>query len=46
MLGGFKESALRINKYVVLQNEWNETHIQERANELAKKAEVIYYILL
>ena len=42
MLGGFKESALRINKYVVLQNEWNETHIQERANELAKKAEVIW----
>ena len=42
MLGAFKESALRINKYVVLQNEWNETHIQERANELAKKAEVIW----
>ena len=42
MPGGFKESALRLNKYVVLQNEWNETHIQERANELAKKAEVIW----
>lgn len=39
MPGGFKESALRLNKYVVLQNEWNEKHIQERANELAKKAE-------
>ena len=37
--GGFKESALRLNKYVVLQNKWNEKHIQERANELAKKAE-------
>lgn len=24
MPGGFKESALRLNKYVVLQNEWNE----------------------
>lgn len=37
-----KESALRLNKYVVLQNEWNEKHIQERANELAKKAEAIW----
>lgn len=42
MPGGFKESALRLNKYVVLQNEWNEKHIQERANELAKKAETIW----
>ena len=42
MPGGFKESALRLNKYVVLQNEWNEKHIQERANELAKKAEAIW----
>lgn len=42
MSGGFKESALRLNKYVVLQNTWNEKHIQERANELAKKAEVIW----
>ena len=42
MPGGFKESALRLNKYVVLQNKWNEKHIQERANELAKKAEVIW----
>lgn len=42
MLGGFKESALRLNKYVVLQNKWNEKHIQERANELAKKAESIW----
>ena len=40
--GGFKESALRLNKYVVLQNKWNEKHIQERANELAKKAESIW----
>ena len=38
MQGGFKESALRLNKYVVLQNEWNENNIQERGNELAKKA--------
>ncbi|WP_338546943.1 DUF262 and DUF1524 domain-containing protein [Emergencia sp. JLR.KK010] len=42
MPGGFKESALRLNKYVVLQNKWNEKHIQERANELVKKAESIW----
>lgn len=42
MPGGFKESALRLNKYVVLQNEWNENHIKDRAKELAKKAEVIW----
>ena len=42
MPGGFKESALRLNKYVVLQNRWNQKHIQERANELAKKAESIW----
>lgn len=42
MPGGFKESALRLNKYVVLLNEWNEQHIQERANKLEKKAESIW----
>ena len=42
MPGGFKESALRLNRYVVLQNKWNEKHIRERANELAKKAEAIW----
>lgn len=42
MKGGFKESALRLNRYVVLQNVWNEQHIQERAKELAKKAEIIW----
>lgn len=42
MEGGFKESALRLNKYVVLQNTWNEEHIIERAKELAKKAESIW----
>ena len=42
MPGGFKESALRLNKYVVLQNTWNEEHIIERAKELAKKAEYIW----
>lgn len=42
MEGGFKESALRLNKYVILQNKWNQKHIQERAKELAKKAESIW----
>ena len=42
MPGGFKESALRLNKYVVLQNKWNQKHIQERAKELALKAESIW----
>lgn len=42
MTGGFKESALRLNRYVVLQSEWNEAHIQERAQELVEKAEKIW----
>lgn len=33
---------MTLNKYVVLQNKWNEKHIQERANELVKKAESIW----
>ncbi len=38
--GGFKESALKINKYVVAQTTWNSKKIIERANiigEIAKK---------
>lgn len=42
MPGGFKESALRLNKSLVLQNEWNEKHIKERAEELANKAKYIW----
>lgn len=42
MSGGFKESALRLNKYVVLQNKWDEKHIQERAKKLANKAKSIW----
>lgn len=42
MNGGFKESALRLNKYVVLQSKWNEQNIQERAKELAQKAKTIW----
>lgn len=42
MTGGFKESALRLNKYVVLVSEWNEAHIKKRAQEMAKIAEKIW----
>lgn len=42
MPGGFKESALRLNKYLVKQNEWSEKHIEERAKELANKAKSIW----
>jgi len=41
MEGGLKESALRLNKYVVLQTTWGETQVNERAqllSELAKKS--------
>lgn len=38
MEGGFKESALRLNGFVVNQSDWNETTIQERANQLVSKA--------
>lgn len=39
--GGFRESALRLNKYVVTQTMWSEEQINERAaqlGEVAKKA--------
>ena len=42
MEGGFKESALRLNAYVVKQNEWNEQRIKERALLLAEKAKQIW----
>ena len=42
MDGGFKESALRLNAYVVKLNEWNEEHIKERAEILADKAKQIW----
>ncbi len=38
MEGGFKQSALRLNSYLVTLTEWNEAHIKERADQLAKKA--------
>ena len=33
MDGGFKQSALRLNKYVVMQTKWTEKQIQERAKQ-------------
>lgn len=42
MTGGFKESALRLNAYLVKLTEWNEQHIKERAKQLADKAEQIW----
>lgn len=41
MEGGFKESALRLNKYVITQTSWGESQVNERASllgEVAKKA--------
>jgi len=42
MEGGFKESALRLNAYLVKLTEWNEQHIKERAKLLVEKAEQIW----
>lgn len=42
MEGGFIESALRLNAYVVKLNEWNEQTIKERAALLADKAKQIW----
>lgn len=42
MKGGFKESALRLNAYVVKLTEWNEQRIKERAALLADKAKQIW----
>ena len=42
MESGFKESALRLNAYVVKQTEWNERTIKERAKLLAEKSKKIW----
>jgi Uncharacterized conserved protein len=42
MAGGFKESALRINSYVIKQTIWNESSIKERANELYNVSKKIW----
>ena len=42
MDGGFKESGLRLNAYLVKLTKWNEQHIKERAKILADKAKEIW----
>ena len=42
MEGGFKESALRLNSFVVKQSEWTEDTIKTRAQILADKAKQIW----
>ena len=42
MVGGFKESALRLNAYLVKLTEWNEKHIKERAKLLSDKAKEVW----
>jgi len=42
MEGGFKESALRLNRFVVKQTEWTEDKIKDRARLLAEKAKQIW----
>ncbi|WP_195539163.1 DUF262 and DUF1524 domain-containing protein [Eubacterium maltosivorans] len=42
MEGGFKESALRLNAYLVKLTEWNEQSIKERAALLNNKAKQIW----
>jgi predicted transport protein len=42
MDGGFKQSALRLNSYLVTLTEWNEKRINERAKILVDKAEKIW----
>jgi uncharacterized protein with ParB-like and HNH nuclease domain/predicted transport protein len=42
MVGGFKESALRLNKYVILQTTWGEIQINERAVQLGEIAKKVW----
>lgn len=42
MAGGFKESALRLNAYVIKQTVWDAQRITERAKLLADKAKQIW----
>ncbi len=42
MTGGFKESALRLNAYVIKLDEWDGRRIKERALLLAEKAKLIW----
>lgn len=43
MDGGFKQSALKINSYVVKQTTWNQDKIVDRANEMCALAKTIWY---
>lgn len=38
MDGGFKQTAVRLNSYIIKQDRWNEDKIRERAKELLTKA--------
>lgn len=42
MTGGFKESALRLNSYLIKLTEWNENRIKERAKLLSDKAKKVW----
>lgn len=42
MEGGFRESALRLNRFVVQQTQWTEETIRERARLLAEEAKQIW----
>ena len=42
MSGGFKESALRLNKYVVLQSTWGDAQLHERAAMLGDTAKKVW----
>lgn len=40
--GGFNNSPLNLNVYLRTTHEWNESHIQNRADQLSKKASIIW----
>ncbi len=42
MNGGFLQSALQLNKYVVMQTEWTETQVTERARQLGEIAKKVW----
>ena len=41
--GGFNNSPLNLNSYLRTANEWNEDHIQQRAEQLATIASIIWH---
>lgn len=41
--GGFNNSPLNLNSYLRTANEWNEEHIQQRAEQLAITASIIWH---